>query len=64
VIPPLIRPRSALRAAHLLDWHAEGPFLRPAKRDAHAFSLLPTAEDGLASFSRVYGAPTLADAED
>jgi N-acetylglucosamine-6-phosphate deacetylase len=63
-ILPLLRPRSAPRAAHLLGWHAEGPFLTPAKRGAHASSLLLTAEDGFASFERVYGAPALADSED
>lgn len=48
----------------MLGWHAEGPFIQMAKRGAHAPEFLLKAEDGLASFEKVYGPENLALQED
>ncbi|CAE6494007.1 unnamed protein product [Rhizoctonia solani] len=55
----LLTPRDTPRGAHLLGWHAEGPFLQPAKRGAHTQSLLLSAPDGISSLEDVYGATAL-----
>ncbi|EGN91868.1 carbohydrate esterase family 9 protein [Serpula lacrymans var. lacrymans S7.3] len=60
----LLRPYSAPNSAHLLGWHAEGPFLDLAKRGAHAPPFLLPATQGFKSFEDIYGLPNLADAED
>ncbi|KZP27636.1 carbohydrate esterase family 9 protein [Athelia psychrophila] len=59
----LLRPRSP-GGAHILGWHAEGPFLQPSKRGAHDPALLTTAPAAMQSLERVYGAANLADQED
>ncbi|CAE6470179.1 unnamed protein product [Rhizoctonia solani] len=55
----LLVPRDVPRGAHLLGWHAEGPFLQPAKRGAHTQSLLLSAPDGISSLEAVYGVAAL-----
>lgn len=55
----LLTPRDAPRGAHLLGWHAEGPFLQPAKRGAHTQSLLLSAPDGISTLESVYGSAAL-----
>ncbi|KAH7928657.1 carbohydrate esterase family 9 protein [Leucogyrophana mollusca] len=60
----LLRPWSPPNAAHLLGWHAEGPFLDLAKRGAHSPPLIMPASEGFKSFESIYSAENLADAED
>lgn len=53
----LLRPRSTPGSAHILGYHAEGPFLHPLRRGAHSETLLMTAggEDPLSTIEKVYG---------
>ncbi|KIJ66046.1 carbohydrate esterase family 9 protein [Hydnomerulius pinastri MD-312] len=60
----LLRPWSPPGAAHLLGWHAEGPFLQLAKRGAHSPPLIIPASEGYKSFESIYRPENLADAED
>ncbi|KAH7905823.1 hypothetical protein BJ138DRAFT_1017178 [Hygrophoropsis aurantiaca] len=60
----LLRPWSPPNAAHLLGWHAEGPFLDMAKRGAHSPPLIMPASEGFKSFESIYSAENLAEAED
>lgn len=60
----LLKPWSPPNAAHLLGWHAEGPFIQMAKRGAHAPPFLLNAAEGFKSFETIYGQDNLADAED
>ncbi|KAF7976438.1 hypothetical protein HWV62_6869 [Athelia sp. TMB] len=60
----LLRPHTYPTGAHLLGWHAEGPFLQPSKRGAHTPALLRAAPDGWDSIEAVYGAANLAEQED
>ncbi|KAJ1305852.1 hypothetical protein OPQ81_010577 [Rhizoctonia solani] len=55
----LLAPRDTPCGAHLLGWHAEGPFLQPAKRGAHTQTLLLSAPDGVSSLEAVYGRAAL-----
>ncbi|KAB5591820.1 N-acetylglucosamine-6-phosphate deacetylase [Ceratobasidium theobromae] len=55
----LLSPRGTPRGAHLLGWHAEGPFLQPAKRGAHTQSLLLSAPEGITTLESVYGTAAL-----
>ncbi|KAG9127902.1 hypothetical protein FRC07_007748 [Ceratobasidium sp. 392] len=55
----LLGPRDAPRGAHLLGWHAEGPFLQPAKRGAHTQSMLLSAPGGFATMEDVYSPAAL-----
>ncbi|KAG8714303.1 hypothetical protein FRC11_008982 [Ceratobasidium sp. 423] len=55
----LLAPRDTPHGAHLLGWHAEGPFLQPAKRGAHTQTLLLSAPDGISSLEAVYGPTAL-----
>src|SRR5438477_554317 len=59
----LLRPFRSHRGANVLGWHAEGPFLEPAKRGAHASLLLRPAHEGFKSLEDVYGAENLVEAE-
>ena len=47
------------RGATILGWHAEGPFLEPAKRGAHSPVFLRSASQGFKSFEDVYGQENL-----
>ncbi|KAG9312107.1 carbohydrate esterase family 9 protein [Chiua virens] len=61
----LLRPWTpSAVAAHLLGWHAEGPFLHLAKRGAHAPPLIASAPQGFQSFESTYGTESLAEMED
>ncbi|KAH7883226.1 carbohydrate esterase family 9 protein [Phlebopus sp. FC_14] len=60
----LLRPWSPPGAAHLLGWHAEGPFLHLAKRGAHSPPLIMPAFEGFKTFESTYGPENMADAED
>lgn len=53
----LLRPRSSANAAHVLGYHAEGPFLHPERRGAHntEFLLTATTNPPIDSFNQVYG---------
>jgi len=53
----LLRPRSPSSAAHVLGYHAEGPFLHPLRRGAHSQTLLMKASSNppIATFEKVYG---------
>ncbi|CAE6454854.1 unnamed protein product [Rhizoctonia solani] len=55
----LLAPQDTPHGAHLLGWHAEGPFLQPAKRGAHTSAFLISAPDGISSFEAVYGSTAL-----
>ncbi|ELU40955.1 n-acetylglucosamine-6-phosphate deacetylase [Rhizoctonia solani AG-1 IA] len=55
----LLAPQDTPHGAHLLGWHAEGPFLQPAKRGAHTSAFLLSAPDGISSFEAVYGSTAL-----
>lgn len=55
----LLTPTYAPDGAHLLGWHAEGPFLQDAKRGAHSSNFLLTAPDGFKTFEDVYGSENL-----
>jgi len=55
----LLSPRTPPQGAHLLGWHAEGPFLQPAKRGAHTQSLLLSAPKGIETLEDVYGSAAL-----
>ncbi|CAE6521196.1 unnamed protein product [Rhizoctonia solani] len=55
----LLVPRDTPHGAHLLGWHAEGPFLQPAKRGAHTQTLLLSAPEGVSSLEAVYGSTAL-----
>lgn len=55
----LLTPRDPPRGAHLLGWHAEGPFLQPAKRGAHTQALLLSAPEGIATLEDVYSPAAL-----
>lgn len=58
--PDAAAPSSSINGgATLLGWHAEGPFLQPAKKGAHAQSFLVSAPDRIASFEDVYGVENL-----
>jgi len=59
----LLQPFSSPNTATVLGWHAEGPFLEPAKRGAHAPLLLLSAKEGFKSFEDVYGVENMAEAE-
>ncbi|KAM0786133.1 hypothetical protein ACM66B_006942 [Microbotryomycetes sp. NB124-2] len=52
---PLLRPRFVDSGAHVLGYHAEGPFLFPAKKGAHEPSFLLDAAQGIQSWEDVYG---------
>jgi len=60
----LLRPFSTPTSAHLLGWHAEGPFLQIAKRGAHDSTFVLTATGGVKAFEAVYGPENLCEAED
>lgn len=60
----LLRPWSPPNAAHLLGWHAEGPFLQMSKRGAHSPALIIPASDGFETFESIYSPENLAEAED
>lgn len=60
----LLRPWSPPHAAHLLGWHAEGPFLQMSKRGAHSPALIISASEGFKTFESIYSPENLADAED
>ncbi|WWD17688.1 N-acetylglucosamine-6-phosphate deacetylase [Kwoniella shandongensis] len=53
----LLRPRSPPDSAHILGYHAEGPFLHPLRRGAHSSTLLMTASSNppINTFDKVYG---------
>ncbi|EJD52120.1 Metallo-dependent hydrolase [Auricularia subglabra TFB-10046 SS5] len=55
----LLAPMHSPNGAHLLGWHAEGPFLQDAKRGAHASSYLLPASEGMKTFEDVYGSENL-----
>ena len=59
----LLRPFSSPSGAAVLGWHAEGPFLEPAKRGAHNHGLLRSASQGFHTFKDVYGEDNLIEAE-
>ncbi|OCB85878.1 Metallo-dependent hydrolase [Sanghuangporus baumii] len=67
----LLRPHSPAPSAEypnggatLLGWHAEGPFISPIKRGAHALPFLRDAPRGIEDFESVYGSDALAHHED
>ncbi|EKM53589.1 carbohydrate esterase family 9 protein [Phanerochaete carnosa HHB-10118-sp] len=60
----LLRPYSSPNSATMLGWHAEGPFIQMAKRGAHASEFLLKADEGLATFEKIYGAENLVHQED
>ncbi|KAG1824342.1 carbohydrate esterase family 9 protein [Suillus subaureus] len=60
----LLRPWSPPHAAHLLGWHAEGPFLQMSKRGAHSPALIIPASEGFKTFESIYSPENLAEAED
>ncbi|KAL5478928.1 NAG2 [Sanghuangporus weigelae] len=67
----LLRPHSPAPSteypnggATLLGWHAEGPFISPTKRGAHALPFLRDAPRGIEDFESVYGSDALAHHED
>lgn len=60
----LLRPWSPPHAAHLLGWHAEGPFLQMSKRGAHSPALIIPASKGFETFESIYSPENLAEAED
>ncbi|OAX42798.1 carbohydrate esterase family 9 protein [Rhizopogon vinicolor AM-OR11-026] len=60
----LLRPWSPPNAAHLLGWHAEGPFLEMSKRGAHSPPLIISALEGFKTFESIYGAENLAEEEE
>ena len=53
----LLKPRSAEGCAHVLGYHAEGPFLHPLRKGAHSEALLLTAPEdhAIQVLERVYG---------
>lgn len=53
----LLGPRSKEGSAHILGYHAEGPFLHPERRGMHTETLLLQATDTppIKSFEKVYG---------
>lgn len=53
----LLQPRSAEGCAHVLGYHAEGPFLHPLRKGAHSETLLMVASDDppIETLERVYG---------
>lgn len=53
----LLAPRSPKGSAHILGYHAEGPFLHPDRRGMHTETLLLQATDSppIKSFEKVYG---------
>ncbi|ORY34266.1 N-acetylglucosamine-6-phosphate deacetylase, putative [Naematelia encephala] len=57
----LLAPRSAEGSAHVLGYHAEGPFLHPLRRGAHSQTLLMTASSNppIDTVEKVYGAAGL-----
>lgn len=57
----LLRPRTPPSSAHVLGYHAEGPFLHPLRRGAHSQTLLMTASSSppIKTFEKVYGAAGL-----
>jgi len=55
----LLAPTYALNGAHLLGWHAEGPFLQEAKRGAHTVTFLLPAPAAFRTFEEVYGTKNL-----
>lgn len=60
----LLRPFSTPTSAHMLGWHAEGPFLQMAKRGAHDPTFVITAAGGVKTFEEIYGAENVCEAED
>ncbi|KAK4048414.1 N-acetyl-glucosamine-6-phosphate deacetylase [Microbotryomycetes sp. JL201] len=56
---PLLKPRSIGSGAHVLGYHAEGPFLYPAKKGAHEPSFLLDAPEGMTTWEEVYGRAAL-----
>ena len=67
----LLRPHSPAPSdayphggAALLGWHAEGPFLAPTKRGAHALPFLKSAPNGISDVEAIYGADNLVHDED
>ena len=57
----LLRPRSQQGCAHILGCHAEGPFLHPGKRGAHAEELLMVAagDEPMEALEHVYSKDAL-----
>ncbi|TIA72550.1 hypothetical protein E3P91_01967 [Wallemia ichthyophaga] len=53
-IIPLLGPRSQANSAHILGYHAEGPFIAGSRKGAHAPPFLLTAPRGLRSIEGVY----------
>lgn len=60
----LLRPFSTPTSAHLLGWHAEGPFLQFEKRGAHYPQFLLSSCRGIETFEEVYGTENLCEEED
>lgn len=60
----LLRPWSPPNAAHLLGWHAEGPFLQMNKRGAHSPPLIIPASEGYKSFEAIFQPENLMATED
>ncbi|KAK4052323.1 N-acetyl-glucosamine-6-phosphate deacetylase [Microbotryomycetes sp. JL221] len=56
---PLLRPRTISDGAHVLGYHAEGPFLFPEKKGAHEPSFLLEAKNGMRTWEEVYGRQAL-----
>ncbi|KAL8284003.1 hypothetical protein RQP46_005116 [Phenoliferia psychrophenolica] len=56
---PLLKPRSTPLSAHVLGYHAEGPFLFPEKKGAHEELFLLDAANGIESWDEVYSAKAL-----
>lgn len=56
---PLLGPRSSPGSAHILGYHAEGPFLFPDKKGIHGQTLLLKASAGVKSWESLYSAKAL-----
>ena len=50
----MLRPRSQPQSAHVLGYHAEGPFIASSRKGAHAPPFLLSAPNGLSSIEAVY----------
>ncbi|TIC15416.1 Metallo-dependent hydrolase [Wallemia mellicola] len=55
---PLLGPRSSENSAHVLGYHAEGPFIAHSRKGAHAPPFLLTATNGVSSIESVYDSQT------